>query len=85
MDELKLKEMKGKAQRAFEEICLEIVDGQGSFTQLLVKAYRAGHDPEKARGAFAALMACVQDAQQIYESAIAQPEPRVSTKSRVTL
>lgn len=83
--EKKLEEMKSKAQQKFNEIAVDILDGPHSLTQLLVKAYRHGHDPAKAIAAFSALSECVNEAHRTYQAAIAQPEPKISQKQRVVL
>jgi hypothetical protein len=80
----RLKEMRGKAQRRFDEILRMVSEGPSSLLQLLVKAYREGHEPEKAYVAFAALREAVEDAELVYRAAIAQPQARI-VKKRVEL
>jgi hypothetical protein len=84
-DEVKLRELKGKAQGRFDEIARLMLDGEHSLTQLLVKAHRVGHERNKAEAAFIALKQCVSDAEATYHAAIAQPEPKIAVKSRVVL
>jgi len=83
--DVKLREMKGKAQAQFDTICADILDGQGSLTALLVKAYRYGHPKEKAEECFTVLFHMLEDARDTYNAAIAQPEPKISSKSRIVL
>jgi len=84
IDEIKAKEIKGKAQLKIQEIFMAIGDGQNSLLQYLVKGYRAGGIPEaKAVEAFTAIKACVDDALANYHAAIAQPEPKAQVKPRL--
>lgn len=85
-DGQKLKEYRGKVQVKADEICRLILDGENSLTHWLVKATRAGLNPDVARNAvYDALVKCINDALVTYNAAIAQPEPRISTQSRVRL
>lgn len=82
---LKMKEAVGKTKERFDEVAARVLDGQGSLTACMVRAYRRGYDSDKLGAVFEALRQLVEDAEKTYEAAIAQPEPRVSMKSRLTL
>ncbi len=73
------------AQKVFDEIAALTVDGQKSLCTYLVRAHRAGLPKEKSGAVFAALRSMVGDCEATFQAAIAQPEPRVSLKSRVSL
>lgn len=85
IDEKKMKELVGLAQKRADEIFRLILDGENSLTAQLVKAYRAGHESDKALEVFAAIANIGIEAASAYKAAIAQPAPKVGGKSRVTL
>ena len=84
-DEIRLKELKAKLQKALGGIFLDVVDSQNSVCHLLVKAYRAGLEEEKALQVFEALRRAVADCQETYDRAIAQPAPTIQVRERVVL
>jgi hypothetical protein len=78
--------IKTRTQARINETCALIGDGPASILAGLVRGYRSNEiSGEKAGEVFLALKKCVEDAQANYHAAIAQPEPRASTKPRVVL
>ena len=71
MDELKLKEAKGKAQRKIASIETEI----GDLCALLVKCVRAEMETQKAIDAYQSLIGQLVESRELFQAAIAQPEP----------
>ena len=84
-DDERLKEYRTKAQIALDDACVKILDGQASATTWLVKAHRVGMTKAAATQAFEALRQCINDAEETYTAAIAQPEAKISGKSRINL
>lgn len=74
-----------KAQEAFDTACQKILDGQMSLTVWLVKANRVGMKQKVAAACYEALTKCVMDAQATFNTAIQQPEAKISEKSRIIL
>lgn len=72
------------AEGRLAEIQRSVLASGQSLTQLLIRAYRQGHTSEKAKQGFEALRHLVDEAQSIYEAAIAQPEPKIRTQ-RISL
>lgn len=85
-DEGSITEARTKVREAFDECAAAIVDGQRSLTARMVRAYRVGAlDAEKAQYLWNELERVLADARTTYTAAIAQPAPKVSMKSRITL
>jgi hypothetical protein len=85
-NEKDIQEAKRKIRETFDEIAQGIVDGQRSLTARMVRAYRIGAiDVTKADYLWAELGRVFEDARATYLAAIAQPAPKVSTKSRINL
>lgn len=73
-DREKQKEMRGKAQRCFDEIERRISLGTDNLTNWLVKATKNGMDPEVANNAFQVLHGQLEAAYENYKTAINQPD-----------
>lgn len=79
-------EAKTKIRETFDEIAAQVIDGQRSLCARMVRAYRIGALPDdKAQYLFGELQKLIQDCEATYAAAIAQPAPKVSLKSRITL
>lgn len=85
-DEKDIAEARTKVAEQFDEVAAAIVDGQRSLTARMVRAYRVGAlDDAKAEYLWSELHKVCADAHTTYTAAIAQPAPKVSMKSRITL
>lgn len=85
-DEKDILEARSKVREAFDEVAANIIDGQRSLTARMVRAYRAGAlESAQVEMIWNALSKVQADAIQTYNAAIAQPAPKVSMKSRITL
>lgn len=83
--EQQIREDKTKIRARFDEAAALILDGQKSLTAALVRGYRHGIPPSIAPYIFEQLRKVITDAEATYTAAIAQPEPKVSLKSRIEL
>jgi len=82
INEIRLKEAKSKASALTNDICTTL---ENELCHALVKAFRAGMEPEKAELVFTAVHESAKTCEATFKAAIAVPEPKIAPKQRVVL